>query len=157
MTIYDSETRQQYVLERADDDADTGRRVWTLPGDARANGMMVAGDLRQIGWIGLNVTDEAGLLAYAVGRLLPLLTPVRSWVGRYPDLRRLTVAGVARFDDEGGDLDLNVTRGRYDLTNGRSVIEAGTPQAYDDIAAVEQAFAAIERVQRLSTTPGGDP
>lgn len=144
------------ALTRQDDDPDTGRRVWALPHAAKLSDLILTGSVADMGWIGVNLSDEAGLLAYAIGRLQPLLSPVRSWVGRYPDLRRLEVSGVAGFDDEDGETVLQVTRGVYDLTAGRSFIEAGTPQALNGTQALRRAFEGIERVQRLQNRPGGE-
>ncbi|EYB68937.1 hypothetical protein DEIPH_ctg013orf0045 [Deinococcus phoenicis] len=139
-------------LTRLVDDPDTGRRRWALPADFQLSGLQLAGDPAQIGWIGINLTDEAGLAAYAYGLLRWRTDVVRSWVGRYPDLRPLEVSGMARFDTPQGDTDLQVTRGVYDLTSLRSSIEAGTPQALDDAEALGNAFLSVERTLRK---PGG--
>lgn len=145
VTIYDSETRQQFVLARADDDPDTGRRVWTLPGDARADGMMVSGDLRQIGWVGLRVTDETGLAVYAYGLLRNRVQPARSWRGVIRTAGRIHVGGRARFDTPGGDVELDEQKATYNAAEKAWVVECGTPWPSDDDQALAEQIQRVER------------
>lgn len=156
--IYDSETQQQFVLTRADDDADTGRRIWTLPDDARADGVMVEGDLRQIGWVGLRIADEAGLAIYAYGLLRNRVQPARSWKGTVRSLwadsqkTRLDVRGRARFDTPAGDRELDIQKATYNLGDKSVIVECGTPWPADDAEALA---GAIERVERSLVKAGG--
>lgn len=141
------------TLERIEDERDTGRRQWRVPKDAELSDILLTGNLGAITGIGINLSDEAGLTAYAVGKLLSLVNPVLSWKGKYDVLRRLDVRGTVAFDDEQGDVELDIVRGVYDLTGGRCVVEAGTKQALDDSQALSRAFEGIERVQRLQQRP----
>lgn len=139
------------ALNRLDDDAETGRRVWALPSDIQlARLILTATPLSS--WVGVAIADQAALTAYAYGLLRYKMQPVRSWVGKYKTLRRLEVSGIARFGAAHGDVDLDVTRGVYDLGSLQASIEAGTPQPLDDTEALDLGFQSVERILR---TPGG--
>ena len=133
------------------DDVD-GRRIWATPQDITASEMVIAGPPASIGWVGAAIADQGALVAYAYGLLRYKMQPVRSWVGKYKTLRRLEVSGIARFDTANGDVDLDVTRGVYDLDTLTASIEAGTPQPLDDTEALDLGFQSVERILR---TPGG--
>ncbi|WP_161883843.1 hypothetical protein [Deinococcus alpinitundrae] len=128
------------------------RRIWATPQDITASQVIVTGDPNQIRWVGAAIADQAALIAYAYGLLRYKMQPVRSWVGKYKTLRRLEVSGIARFDTAHGDVDLDVTRGVYDLDTLTVSIEAGTPQPLDDTEALDLGFQSVERILR---TPGG--
>lgn len=133
------------------DDVD-GRRVWSTPQDITASTIVVTGPPASVGWIGAAIADQGALIAYAYGLLRYKMQPVRSWVGKYKTLRCLEVSGIARFDTARGDVDLDVTRGVYDLDTLTASIEAGTPQPLDDTEALDLGFQSVERILR---TPGG--
>ncbi|TSA80790.1 hypothetical protein FNU79_16230 [Deinococcus detaillensis] len=133
------------------DDVD-GRRIWSTPQDITASEMVITGPPASVGWIGAAIADQFALVAYAYGLLRYKMQPVRSWVGKYKTLRRLDVSGIARFDTANGDVDLDVTRGVYDLDTLTPSIEAGTPQPLDDTEALDLGFQSVERILR---TPGG--
>jgi len=128
------------------------RRIWSTPQDITASEMVVTGPPASVGWIGAAIADQDALIAYAYGLLRYKMQPVRSWVGKYKTLRRLEVSGIARFDTANGDVDLDVTRGVYDLDALTVSIEAGTPQPLDDTEALDLGFQSVERILR---TPGG--
>ncbi|WP_161884044.1 hypothetical protein [Deinococcus alpinitundrae] len=128
------------------------RRTWATPVDVVATTIVVMGDPNQCALIGAAIADQGALVAYAYGLLRYKMQPVRSWVGKYKTLRRLEVSGLARFDTANGDVDLDVTRGVYDLDTLTVSIEAGTPQPLDDTEALDLGFQSVERILR---TPGG--
>ncbi|GAA5514764.1 hypothetical protein Dcar01_03525 [Deinococcus carri] len=145
VSVYDSLTTARATLTRAEDDPETGRRVWTLPADVRVDGVTVSGDPAQIGWVGLRLTDEAGLASYAHGLLRNRTQPARVWTGTIRNLDPLDVGGQARFDTPGGDMELDVQKATYHLGERQKTVECGTPWPRDDADALA---GAIERVER---------
>ncbi|WP_104992729.1 hypothetical protein [Deinococcus sp. NW-56] len=135
-------------LTRGEDDADTGRRVWVLPQDYQLSTLIVSGDPAQIGWIGVRLADQAGLLVYATGLLRHRVQPVRGWKGTVPDLRRLDVDGMIRFDTPEGDEELDFQKATYDLGARETVLEAGTPWPADDDEAIANMIESVERSVR---------
>ncbi|AWN22218.1 hypothetical protein DKM44_02350 [Deinococcus irradiatisoli] len=133
-------------------DAEDDMTKWTFPGpDKQVWGFRVLGNPANIGRIIARLTSTANLAAYAYGLLRYRTQPVRSWVGTYKKLRRVSCSGVARFETLNGEVDLDVQRVTYNLTDGTVSVEAGTPQARTDAEALAAAIQDVRQETRKAT------
>jgi len=127
------------------------RRIWSTPQDITASEVVVTGPPASVGWIGAAIADQSALIAYAYGLLRYRIEPVRQWTGLIRTLKRVPCRGVANFEVAGGDVGLDIQRCVYDLDKGTVTVEAGTPVARSDAAAV---VGRIESLQRQIRTLG---
>jgi len=126
---------------------------WTFGGsDVQVWGFRVLGNPTNIGKIIARLTSTANLAAYGYGLLRYRIPPVRAWTGLIRELRRVPCSGLALFEVAGGDVELDVQRCTYDLTAGTVSVEAGTPLATTDAAAL---VGKIESIRREVRTLGG--
>ena len=110
------------------------------------------GNPAKVGRVIARLTSTANLAAYAYGLLRYRVPVVRAWTGLVRTLKRVPCRGVALCEVAGGDVALDVQRCTYDTAAGTVKVEAGTPLASTDAAAL---VGKIENIQRVVRTLGG--